>query len=138
MATDIYSDGSSTYYGAHRERASAKSASGSAYRDPAGAAFIWIAWAIAFAFWVFSTSTFFGILEAIARGGPGTLRGGVDMSGGAYLVMDVIGGVIILGVVLAWGMARWATRDKRRDPITEAATAELYDSAGRPGDEDRV
>lgn len=134
MATDMYSDGSSTYYETRGERAHIADTTVSAYRDPAGTAFLWVAWAAAFAVWAFFMTTFFGIMEAIGRGGAGTLRGGVDMSGAGYLLMDVVGGVIVLGAVLAWGMARWATRDKRRDPITEAATAELYDTAGREGD----
>lgn len=110
----------------------------SGYSDPAGTAFLWFGWTIAFAFWVASMSEFFGILRAIAAGGPGSIRGGIDAGGTGYLLMEVIGGMIVLGAALAWGMARWATRDRRRDPITEAATAELYDSVERTGGDDMV
>jgi hypothetical protein len=138
MPTDFYSDGtlSDARYDRRADVEVAQASSG--YRDPAGTAFIWIAWALAFAFWAFSMGTFFGILGALRRGGPGTIMGGVDAGGAGFMLMDVIGGVIVLGAALAWGMARWATRDKRRDPITEAATAELYDSVERAGGDDMV
>jgi hypothetical protein len=136
MATDFYSDRTAGYDSRYAARAD--QASASAYRDPAGTTFLWIAWAIAFAFWAFAMSTFFGILEAIGRGGPGSIRGGVDAGGVGFLLMDVIGGVIVLGVALGWGMARWATRDKRRDAVTEAATAALYDRVERAGGDDLV
>lgn len=101
------------------------------YRDVGATIFLWIAWAVAFAFWAFSMSTFFGILHAIADHGAGGLMGGVDMGGAGYAVIDVIGGVIVLGLALIYGLARYATRDKAMDPITEAATKDLYDHAGR-------
>jgi hypothetical protein len=136
MATDIYSDGSATYETRYESRADDTTDSG--YHDPAGMAFLWVAWTLAFAFWAFAMSTFFGILRAIAAGGPGSILGGVDMSGGAYLLMDVIGGVIVLGVALAWGMAQYMTRDKSRDAVTEASTAALYDEVERAGGDDEV
>jgi hypothetical protein len=136
MATDIYSDRTSGYDAGYGSRAAEDSTSN--YRDPAGTAFLWFGWAVAFAFWVAAMSTFFGILQSIAAGGPGSIRGGVDAGGAGFLLMDVIGGLIVLGAAIAWGMARWATRDKRRDPMTEAATAELYDSVERAGGDDEI
>jgi hypothetical protein len=137
MATDIYSHGSPTYDARH-DGGAAGTSSTSTYRDPAGTAFLWVTWALAFAFWAFFMMVFFGILEAIAHGGPGSIRGGFDAAGGGFLFMDVIGGIVLLGGAIAWGMARWATRDKRRDALTEAATAELYDSVERAGGDDMV
>lgn len=40
-----------------------------------------------------------------------------------------IGGVIILGLVLAYGLMQNARRDRRKDPVTEAATREMYDKS---------
>jgi len=101
------------------------------YRDVGATIFLWVAWTLAFAFWALFMSSFFGILHDIAAAGPGSLMGGVDMGGGGYAVMDVVGGVVILGLVLIYGMARYATRDKAMDPVTEAATRDLYDHPGR-------
>jgi hypothetical protein len=98
--------------------------------------FLWLAWTLAFAFWALTMSTFFGILRALSSGVPGGIQGGVDAGGAGFFLIDVVGGVIVLGVALAWGMARWATRDKRLDPITEASTAALYDRIERGGGED--
>jgi len=136
MATDVYSDGTAGLDRRYDAHAGDTTVSG--YRDPAGTAFLWIAWAVVFAFWAFSMSTFFGILQAIAAGGPGTIMGGVGAGGAGYLFMDLIGGVIVLGVALAWGMAQYATRDKRRDAVTEASTAALYDEVERAGGDDLV
>ena len=36
-------------------------------------------------------------------------------------------GWVVLGAVLAWGLWRYHTRNKRNDPVTEEATRELYD-----------
>jgi hypothetical protein len=136
MATDIYSDRSTTYDARHD--GAAETSATSTYHDAAGMAVLWIAWALAFAFWAFFMMVFFGILQAITAGGPGSIRGGFDAAGGGFLFMDVIGGIVLLGTAIAWGMAQWATRDKRRDALTEAATAELYDSVERAGGDDMV
>ena len=97
--------------------------------------FIWIAWALAAAFWGATLTTLFGIMESIAQGAPAT-RGGMDFGGFAFLLMDVIGGVIVLGGVLAYASWRYARRNRRLDPVGEAATAELYDDADRQAGED--
>ncbi|HEX3700678.1 MAG TPA: hypothetical protein VHV27_08400 [Phenylobacterium sp.] len=98
------------------------------YRDVGAQIFVWVAWSLAFAFWAFTMSSFFGILQAIASNPPGGLMGGVD-SGGANLILWVLG-LIVLGLVIAYGAARWATRDRALDPVTEASTARLYDEGG--------
>jgi hypothetical protein len=136
MPTDIPSD--ATLYDIREPGGAAEASSTSPYHDPAGTAFLWIAWVLAFALWAFFMMVFFGILQAIAQGGPGSIRGGFDAAGGGFLFMDVIGGIIVLGAAIAWGMARWATRDKRLDALTEAATAQLYDSVARAGGDDMV
>jgi hypothetical protein len=46
------------------------------YRDVGATIFLWVAWLLAFAFWAFFMSSFFGILHDIAAGGPGSLLGG--------------------------------------------------------------
>jgi hypothetical protein len=125
MATDTYSDATAAY-GADR----ATYVETTRYRDRGGIAFIWIAWALAFAFWAFSMSTFLGIVSALTSGVPGGIEGGLDAGGGGVLLIDVIG-VVALGAAIAWGAARWATRDKRLDPMTEASTAALYNSIER-------
>jgi len=107
------------------------------YRDPGGTAFLWIGWALAFAFWAFTMSSFFGIISALNSGAPGGLKGGFDAGGAGWFLMEVVG-VVALGAAIGWGALRWATRDKRLDPITEASTAALYDGVARNGGDDRV
>ena len=98
-------------------------------------AFIWVAWALAAAFWGATLTTLFGIVESIAQGAPAT-RGGMDFGGLAFLLMDVVGGVIVLGAALAYASWMYARRNRRLDPVGEAATASLYDAVERQGGED--
>ena len=48
---------------------------------------------------------------------------------GDIMPIVTIGGAIVLGLVLAYGLIQNARRDKRKDAVTEAATHELYDQA---------
>lgn len=105
------------------------------YRDPGGIAFVWIAWALGFAFWAFTMSSFFGIISALGSGAAGGIQGGMDAGGAGWFLMEVIG-VIVLGAAMLWAGARYVTRDKRLDPITEASTAALYDAEARGPVED--
>lgn len=41
-------------------------------------------------------------------------------------------GVIVLAIAIAWGMYQNSRRDRRRDPETDAATRELYDTGVTP------
>ena len=107
------------------------------YRDPAGTAFVWLGWALAFAFWALTMSSFIGILSAVGSGDPAAAKGGMDAGGAGWFVLEVVG-VMVLGGALGWGALRYATRDKRLDPMTEASTAALYDSVERNGGDDRV
>jgi hypothetical protein len=126
MATDTYSDGTTTYEMRTLERDRAETG----YRSVGEQIFLWVAWTAAFAFWAFSMSTFFGILDAIAASPPGGLMGGMDAGGAGFLLMTVVG-VAALGLIIAYGAVRWATRDKSLDPVTEASTAALYDAEER-------
>jgi hypothetical protein len=97
--------------------------------------FIWIAWALAAAFWGATTTVFIGILRAVSTPTPG-VSGGADAGGIGFLLMDVVGGLVLLGAVLAYGSWMYAKRNRRLDPVTEAGTAALYDSIERQGGED--
>ena len=55
------------------------------------------------------------------------------ISGDRY---TVVGGMVILGLAIAYGLYRYSTRDKRLDPVTEASTARLYDIVEAQGGED--
>jgi hypothetical protein len=136
----IYDTPETAAYGARRESVVVAERPGG--RDIGAQIFLWLAWALAFGFWALTMSSFFGILEALGSGAPGGLQdglqGGVDAGGVGFFLMDVVGGVVVLGLVLAYGMTRWATRDRRMDPVTEASTAALYDRVERGGGEDMV
>jgi len=127
MPTDISSEG----YVIRDAGGAAEASSTSGYHDPAGTAFLWIAWTLAFAFWAFSMMIFFGILQTIEQGGPGSIRGGFDATAGGFLFMDIVGAIIVLWAAIAWAIARRTTRDTRQGALTEAATAQLYDSVAR-------
>lgn len=137
MPSEIYSEG--TYSDGTAAYAADRAAyvETRPYRDRGGIAFIWIVWALAFAFWAFTMSSFFGILSALTSGVPGGIQSGVDAGGVGFLLITVVG-VVALGAAMAWGAARWATRDKRLDPMTEASTAALYDAVERAGGDDMV
>ena len=96
-------------------------------RSVGGLAFIWLAWALAFAFWAFTMSSFFGIFRELA-GGAGGVTGPM---------MLLIAGVAILGAVVL-SMARASNRHRRLEPTTEASTAALYDQVERSGGDDQV
>jgi hypothetical protein len=99
-----------------------------AYRTPGGMFFVWISWALAAAFWGVTLTTAIGIMQATGDGtGQGPTPGAVDAGGAGWGLMNFIG-VAILGLALAYGAYRYATRDRRIDPVTEASTAALYDS----------
>lgn len=92
--------------------------------------FLWVAWAAAFAFWAFSMQTAIGIMGAIMSS-PATVMGAVDLGGIEFVLFSGVG-VLVVALAIAYGAARWATRDRSLDPVTEAATAKLYDEGARP------
>ena len=100
--------------------------------------FIWVAWALAAAFWAFSLATGAGILGALGAPSNGPGAGEADVGGVSWLLINFIGGVIILGGAIAYGAYRYASRDKSRDPATEAATHALYDITEAAGGDDEV
>lgn len=116
----------------------------SAYGDSAehggvaGKAFLWLAWALAAAFWGFSLTTGAGILGALGAPSNGPGPGEVDAGGLSWMLITVVGGVVLLGGALAYGALRYATRDKNRDSATEAATHALYDITEAAGGDDEV
>lgn len=50
------------------------------------------------------------------------------MIGVVYIV-----GAIILGLIIAYGLWQYYNRDKTKDPMTEAATRQLYESYEKDG-----
>ena len=94
--------------------------------------FIWVAWALAAAFWGLTMTTFAGILRSVFQPGPGA----ADARGVAGAVIYLVGGLIVLGLAMAYGSWMFARRNRSLDPTTEAATAALYDRIERQGGDD--
>jgi hypothetical protein len=103
-----------------------------------GKIFIWVAWAAAAIFWGFTLSTGIGILKAANNPALTSGEGGMDLGGLAWFLMEVVGGVVVLGLAIAWGTARWASRNKAMDPVTEATTRAEYDMAEAAGGDDDI
>jgi hypothetical protein len=99
--------------------------------------FLWVAWALAAAFWAFSLTTGIGIINSIGpANGPGP--GEADAGGVSWLLINFVGGVLILGGALAYGAYRYSTRNKGNDALTEAATHAEYDMIEANGGDDEV
>jgi len=98
-------------------------------------AFIWIAWALAAAFWGASLTTMAGILEAVTTPTPG-VSPDADFGGVAWMLIDVVGGIFLLGGALAYGSMMYARRNRALDRTAEVATANLYNTIERQGGED--
>ena len=90
---------------------------------------------MAAAFWGLTMTTFFGIIRAVQQPSPAP-AGGVDAGGVGYFLISVVGGLVVLGLAIAFGMYQFARRNKALDPMTEASTARLYDIVEREGGED--
>lgn len=101
-----------------------------------GQIFLWVAWSLAAAFWAAVGTTAFKILQAADN--PAMARGGGEVEGGGlgFLTIDVIGGIIVLGGAIAYGLWRYSTRDRRKDAMTERATRAEYDAIERAGGDD--
>lgn len=101
-----------------------------------GQIFLWVAWALAAAFWAFTLATGIGILNAA---GPAAAPGPDEVGAGGlgWGLINIVGAVV-LGLALAYGVFRYFTRDKRRDPMTEAATRAEYDMVEAAGGDDVV
>jgi hypothetical protein len=126
MSTASYDD-RTTVYGqgegeAHREVRTERAPIGG------GLIFLWVAWLLAGAFWLFSFGIDVGILKAVQH--PfAQVNGSAGASGVGWMLIDVVG-VLVVGLALLYGLARYTTRNRRNDPVTEATTAALYDQAG--------
>lgn len=103
-----------------------------------GQIFLWLAWALAAAFWGVVLTTGVGILGVGPPPSNGPGPGEVDAGGISWLLINFIGGLVVLGLAIAWGSYRWATRDRRKDPITEAATHAEYDMVEAAGGDDDI
>lgn len=75
------------------------------------------------------------ILQAVSHdpAAQQDIAAGAEGGGLSWMLIDVIG-VGVLGAAIAWGMLRNQSRDRRMDPVTEAATREGYRNAGRDPD----
>ena len=93
--------------------------------------FIWVAWALAAAFWGATLTTMVEIFRAAGQPGPQVSAPGVP-GGSAYLVLVVVA-FLVMAFALAWAEFRAASAAGRRG---EAATAALYNSIERQGGED--
>lgn len=96
--------------------------------------FIWIAWALAAAFWGGSLTTMVEIFRAAGRPLPAIDAPGAP-GGSAYLIL-VVAAFLILALAMAYASIRSAT--SRSDAVGEAATAALYNSIERQGGEERA
>lgn len=85
--------------------------------------FIWVAWALAAAFWGATLTTLGGILQALATPTPG----GGDFAGMARLLLEAGIGVVLVGLAMAGGSLMFARRNRPLDSTRDAATAALYD-----------
>ncbi len=107
----------------HRSRTSQK-------RDPGYLVLTLLLFIAVAGFLPVATMTGGGILQAVADGGAAA-SAGTPPSAIPYLLIDVVG-VVLLGLGLAYGVYRYHTRDRRLDPLTEAATKAQYDEKSGP------
>ena len=112
---------------AHGDRASARE------RSVGEHIFIWVAWALAAAFWGASLTTMVEIFRAAGQPGPAVSAPGVP-GGLAYLVLVVVA-FLVMAFALAWAEFRAASAAGRRG---EGATAALYNTIERQGGEDQT
>jgi len=128
MTTASYDDRTAAYRDRGRDLETRRSVSTARAPMGPGMIFLLVAWLAAAAFWAFSLQIDFGILSAVQHPTVGAQP--TVMTGGLQVALMTVVGVVVLGLALAYGLARYVTRDRRNDPITEATTAALYDQAG--------
>lgn len=90
--------------------------------------FVWIAWALAAAFWGATMSGFLGILRSIGARVPTVSAPGAP-GGMGYLALVVVA-FVVMGLVMLYAELRTARRDRFESP-GETGTAALYDGADR-------
>jgi hypothetical protein len=93
--------------------------------------FIWIAWAVAAAFWGATLTTMVEIFRTAGQALPTVATAGAP-GGLAYLIL-VMAAFLALALAMAYASIRSATS---RSGAGEAATAALYDSIERQDGED--
>jgi hypothetical protein len=124
------------------EEAAAYEESSSSYESTAGGVggqiFLWLAWAAAAIFWGVMLTTAAGILGAADSPAVARPGGGADAGGISWFLINVVGGTVVLGLAIAWGAYRYATRNKANDPMTEAATRAEYDMVEAAGGDDDI
>ncbi|HKR88767.1 MAG TPA: hypothetical protein VJS38_11395 [Phenylobacterium sp.] len=94
--------------------------------------FIWIAWALAAAFWGATLTTMVEIFRTAAQPGPAVAAAPGAPGGSAYLVFVIVA-FLVMAVALAWAEIRAASGSGGRG---ERATAALYNSIERQGGEE--
>lgn len=134
VRTATYDDISAYEAASEREEASYESTAGGV----AGQTFLWLAWAAAAIFWGVILTTGLGILSAGDNPAISRPGGGADAGGISWFLIAVVGGTVVLGLAIAWGAWRYATRDKSKDPMTEAATHAEYDMVEAAGGDDDI
>jgi hypothetical protein len=93
--------------------------------------FIWVAWALAAAFWGATLTTLVGILRAAAA--TRTTVSMLGASGGSAYLALVVTAFALMALALAYGSLRSASRSTRPGEFGAAA---LYDAMERQGGED--
>ena len=134
MAVRPYSDlDDAAYVRERRDDSYGETASGGV----AAKIFLWVAWALAAAFWAFSLTTGIGILSSVGpASGPGP--GEADAGGVSWMMITFVGGLLVLGGALAYGVYRYSSRNKANDALTEAATHAEYDMIEDNGGDDEI
>jgi hypothetical protein len=94
--------------------------------------FIWIAWALAAAFWGATLTTMVQIFRSVGQATPGAGAPGAP-GGTAYLAMVIVAFLVMAG---ALAYAEFRSAGSRAGGRREAATAALYNSVERQGGED--
>jgi hypothetical protein len=94
--------------------------------------FIWVAWALAAAFWGATLTTISGILGSAGPASSAIAAAGAP-GGWGYLAL-VVAAFLALAGALAYASLRSASGATR---VSEVATASLYDSIERQQGEDR-
>ena len=107
-------------------------ASGARTPMGAGLAFLWVALMLNLAwFSVFAFSTATGILQALSRPRPPMPDDVPVRAGGAQWAIIEVAGPLILGLVLAYAMYRYYTRNRRLERDISAHSGPEHDLAAR-------
>jgi hypothetical protein len=89
-------------------------------------AFLWIVLILALAVWVPFTVIVDSAILAAASSITFRGEGAADAGGIGWILIDIVG-PMLLALGLAYGLYRYHTRDRRLDPLTEAATRDAFE-----------